>query len=298
MSYDEIRELVQDRHDMDFLNGYRWALSLYAERVSDLVASWEEHRVIVSLDGRDTAGKWSNIKRIWEYFETTQWDDITKGIPTAEEKQWTNWFKRYANDFPKNWETIFYDRSWYNRAFVEPAMWFCTQEEYEWFMENVNDFEKNQIINEWIHFIKVYLSIWKETQKERLHKRKWVMRSRKSSKIDELAQEKWNYYTRAKLKVLELTDSEHAPWTIIDSTEKFLSASEIIKKIILTSQEVAQIVESTLSIDLSPNTNVVRNWKQELARMKKVWDIGKAKGEFKFARPTLDETNKIAASKQ
>ena len=279
LSKKEIETLIQSKNNDDFLNQYRWALSLYAEYVEDT-----QHRVILTLDWRDTAGKWSNIKRMTEYWKDELWKKVVHGIPTSEERFEHNWFERYAKDFPKQWKTTLYDRSWYNRAFVEAAMSFCTQEEYEWFMQNVNQFEKEQIIDEWIHFIKVYLSIGKNTQSERLHKRKSEMRRWKSSKIDAQAQEKWNFYTRAKLKVLEFTDTEHAPWTIVDSTEKFLSASEIIKKIILTADEVADIVQDELSIDLSPNPRIVRTWKQELHRMKKVWDIEKSKSEFRFAK--------------
>ncbi len=113
------------------------------------------------------------------------------------------------------------------------------------------------------------------------------MKSWKSSIIDKKAQEKWNYYTLAKAKILELTDSEHAPWMVLDSNEKFLSSIEIIKAIIKTVDEVANIVETELSIDLSPNKNIVRTAKEELLRMKKEGSIKKMKKKFNFAKTKI-----------
>lgn len=84
-----------------------------------------------------------------EYFNNSRYNiKAFPGIPTAEERFQDNWFKRYEKFFPEAGEVTFFDRSWYNRAFVEAAMGFCTEEEYNWFMKNVNDFEKQQIIDE------------------------------------------------------------------------------------------------------------------------------------------------------
>ena len=278
LSYHEIEKLVKEKKNIDFLNNYRGALSLWAEYTEDT-----KNRLIVTLDGRDTAWKWSNIKRVTEYFNGKRWQPKEFDIPTIEEKYEDNWFKRYSQFFPEEWTTTFYDRSWYNRVFVEPAMSFCTQQEYEWFMSNVQKFEKEQIIDEGIDFIKVYLSITKATQKRRLDWRKTDMRSWKSSKVDEMAQEKWNYYTLAKMKALEFTDTVESPWFIIDSNEKFLSATEIIKHMIRTTDEVASLIENELSIDLNPNPEITRNWKQELKRMEELGEIAKAKDSFIFA---------------
>jgi len=162
-------------------------------------------------------------------------------------------------------------------------MGFCTQEEYDWFIKHVNNFEKDFITDEGFDFIKIYLSIRKETQQKRLEGREEEMKRWKSSKIDQMAQEKWNEYTLAKMKILEHTDSEHAPWMVLDSNAKFLSAVEIMKAIIRTSQEVASTVETTLSIDLSPNRKIVRTAQEELERMKKTGEIEEAADSFEFA---------------
>jgi hypothetical protein len=108
------------------------------------------------------------------------------------------------------------------------------------------------------------------------------MKRWKSSMIDKKAQEKWNYYTLAKYKMLELTNSEHAPWLIIDSNEKFLSAVEIMKAIINTSSEVSQIVTSSLSVDLSPNPEIVRTAEEEIKRMQSSEEHQNMKSGFNF----------------
>lgn len=148
-------------------------------------------------------------------------------------------------------------------------MSFCSEEEYNWFIQNVQGFEKERIIDAGYDFLKIYLSIKKETQERRLKLREGPRKAWKSSPIDAQAQEKWGYYSLAKQRTLELTDSAHAPWIVLDSNEKFLSAVEIIKAIIGTSSEVRKMIENDLSIDLSPNKKVRRTAQEELKKMKK-----------------------------
>lgn len=267
-----------EKHEQDtLLREYQGALSLWAEHIQDT-----KNRIIVTLDGRDTAWKGSNIKRITEQLNPTRFNISAFGIPTPEEKDWDNWFKRYENFFPEEWKIRFFDRSWYNRSWVEAAMSFCTKEEYEWFIKNVSQFEKEKIIDAGYLFHKIYLSIRKDTQKLRLKKRNTERKRWKSSIIDKAAQEKWWYYTLAKQKTLELTDTEHAPWTIIDSNEKYLSAVEIIKMIISKTEEICKYVEKDLSIDLRPNKHIRRTATEELSRMEKAWEIPTKHESFVF----------------
>lgn len=279
---EQIRQLMKD-HDKGqetrFLEQYQWALSLWAEHLRDT-----KQRIIVTLDGRDTAGKGSNIKRVTEQLNNRRfWTTAFAGIPTDTEKFEYNWFDRYAASFPAEKRIQFYDRSWYNRAGVEAAMGFCTQEEYEWFMTHVNQFEKEQIIDQGIDFLKIYLSIGKKTQKERLKARENVRKRWKSSPVDAQAQEKWKDYTLAKEQILRHTDTEESPWIVLDSTRRFLSAVEIIKAIIGTRTEVRKMVEDDLSIDLSPNKKIRRTGAQELARMEREGQIPLDR-EFNFAK--------------
>ncbi|NVP18042.1 hypothetical protein HUU51_04975 [Candidatus Gracilibacteria bacterium] len=285
---EELIVLAREDDTMKVLNVYRDGLALWEEATRDT-----KDRVIVTLDGRDTAGKGSNIKRVAYDLPNARYTVKAFPKPTSVDKFEHNHFRKFMPYFPgENGGITFFDRSWYNRAGVEAAMGFCTQEEYDWFMENVAHFEKSQIIDQGINFIKVYLSITKGTQKERLDLRKQRIRKRnKISPIDQQAQEKWNYYTLAKAKMLELTDSKDAPWMVIDSNEKWLSAIEIIKAIINTNTEVSSIVGK--KIDLTPDKGVVRTAKQELARMKKLGELKTMKKEFHFRELDQDGQEEV-----
>lgn len=266
---DLIIKRFEEGEEKEYLREYQGALSYWTE----LLLQEKKQAVIVTLDWRDTAWKWSNIKKVTEQLNNrSYWVTAFAWIPTQEERHQSNWFGRYSASFPNKWSIQFYDRSWYNRAWVEAAMWFCTQQEYDWFMKHVNDFEKH-VVDDGYDLLKIYLSIWKDVQKRRLRERKTVRKRWKSSKVDEQAQEKWNQYTLAKQKMLEHTDTPHAPWTVIDSSERFESAVEIIKTIIGTNQEIKRAIESELSIDLDHDFSIVRTGKQELMRMKELWQI-------------------------
>jgi len=282
---EELVVLSREDDTMKILNEYRDWLALWEEATRDT-----KDKVIVTLDWRDTAWKWSNIKRVTYDLPNSRFTVKAFPKPTSFEKFEHNHFIKYMSYFPlKDGWITFFDRSWYNRAWVEAAMWFCTQEEYDWFMQNVASFEKEQIIEQWIKFVKIYLSVTKDTQKERLELRKQRIRKRnKISPIDQKAQEKWSYYTLSKAKILELTDSDIAPWTVVDSNEKWLSAVEIIKAIINTNDEVSKIIWRKLN--LVPDKSVVRTAKQELNRMRKIWDIKTMKDRFNFR--ILDEKDK------
>lgn len=215
----DLIKISKEKKELNFLNDYRWALSLWAEHTMDT-----KQKIIVALDGRDTAWKGSNIKRVTEYFNNSRYSiKAFPWIPRPEERFKDNWFKRYEKFFPEEGWVTFFDRSWYNRAFVEAAMGFCTKEEYNRFMKNVSDFEKQRIIDEWYDFLKIYLSVTKETQKLRLKNREQERKRWKSSPIDAQAQEKWNYYTLAKYNALKNTDTEHSPWIILDSNKSEFS---------------------------------------------------------------------------
>ncbi len=274
----EAKIAIQEKANEALLDKYRDALSLWEEHTRDT-----NSKVIITLDWRDTAWKWSNITRVTKDLKTSRFKSVAfPWVPSDEEKYRYNWFKRYLNEFPDDSEIIFFDRSWYNRAFVEAAMWFCTEDEYTWFMNYVNQFEKENIFDQWIDHIKVYLSITKEIQKKRLKLRERQRKKWKSSPIDAQAQEKWRYYTLAKLKALQLTDTAHAPWQVINSQERFLSAIEIMKLMIWTKPEVRKYVENDLGIDLKPDSNITKTAQQELKRMEKVGDLENIPSAFNF----------------
>jgi polyphosphate kinase 2 (PPK2 family) len=127
---------------------------------------------------------------------------------------------------------VFFDRSWYNRAVVEPVNNFCTQEEYTIFMGQVNEFEK-MLTESNTYLIKFYFSITKEEQERRFNEiRKSDLKKWKLSPLDERAQELWDQYTSYKEVMFEKTNTEHGPWTILNADKKTAARKAAIKHIL------------------------------------------------------------------
>ena len=192
-----------------------------------------EKKVVILFEGRDAAGKGGAIRRITEYINPRQFRIVALNIPTEDErKQW--FFQRYINQLPKPGEIVFFDRSWYNRAVVEPVNEFCTPHEYEIFMSQVNEFEK-MLIQSDTHLIKFYFSITKEEQAKRFKqikkdpKKQWKMTA-----VDEKAQELWDQYTTYKQRMFAETNSQMAPWKVIDADKKSPARLEAICHILET----------------------------------------------------------------
>lgn len=190
-----------------------------------------QKKVVILFEGRDSAGKGGAIRRITEYINPRHFKIVALNIPTDDErKQW--FFQRYINELPKPGEIVFFDRSWYNRAVVEPVNGFCTDEEYKIFMSQVNEFEK-MLIQSDTHLIKLYFSITKSEQAKRFKEiknnpaKKW-----KITPVDEKAQALWDDYSKYKKKMFEKTNSDHAPWTIIDANQKSTARMSAITEIL------------------------------------------------------------------
>ena len=176
-------------------------------------------RVIVVFEGRDAAGKGGAIRRITERINPRHFRIVALSKPSEEEKtQW--YFQRYIQKFPKAGEIVFFDRSWYNRAVVEPVNDFCTQEEYEIFMSQVNDFER-MITQSGIKLVKIYMSINKKEQEKRFEEIKTnPLKQWKMTAVDEAAQGLWDSYTIYKSKMFENTTENSIPWKIIKANRK------------------------------------------------------------------------------
>lgn len=185
-------------------------------------------RVIVIFEGRDAAGKGGAIRRITERINPRHFRIVALPKPTEEERtQW--YFQRYVNKFPKAGEIVFFDRSWYNRAAVEPVNGFCTQDEYKRFMSNVNDFER-MITDSGIILVKVYMSITKEEQAKRFADLKAnPLKQWKITPVDERAQGLWDEYTKYKSLMFDRTNTDHAPWKIIKANRKTFARINTIK---------------------------------------------------------------------
>jgi polyphosphate kinase 2 len=184
-------------------------------------------RVCILFEGRDAAGKGGAIRRITHHLNPRNYRVIALPKPTEEEEgQW--YFQRYINRLPNRGEMVFFDRSWYNRAVVEPVNGFCTKDEYERFMKEVVSFE-DMITNDGIILIKFYFSISKGEQKKRFEDIKANPLKRwKMSPVDESAQELWNDYTSYKEKMFKETHSKLNPWVIIEANRKTKARLEAI----------------------------------------------------------------------
>ncbi|WP_152286477.1 polyphosphate kinase 2 [Flavicella marina] len=179
----------------------------------------KNERVIVIFEGRDAAGKGGAIRRITERINPRHFRIVALRKPSEEERsQW--YFQRYIKKFPKAGEIVFFDRSWYNRAVVEPVNGFCTKEEYDIFMNQVNDFEK-MITQSGIRLVKIYMSINKKEQAKRFEDiKKNPLKQWKMTSVDESAQELWDEYTVYKAKMFENTSEGAVPWKIIKANRK------------------------------------------------------------------------------
>lgn len=199
-------------------------------------------KVIIIFEGRDSAGKGGAIRRITQFLNPRLLKTVALPRPTKEEReQW--YFQRYVSHLPKHGEILFFDRSWYNRAVVEPVNGFCTEAQYQKFMSEVNDFEK-MIMDDDTILIKLYFSISKDEQLKRFTNlqsdplKKW-----KFSKVDGQAQELWDEYTKYKKEMFEKTNSDYAPWKVIKANKKGLARLEAIRYIIKQVMGNEEIVE-------------------------------------------------------
>lgn len=176
-------------------------------------------KVLILIEGRDAAGKGGAIKRLIEHLNPRGCRVVALEKPSDVEKtQW--YFQRYIAHLPSAGEIVIFDRSWYNRAGVEPVMGFCTPQQHKDFLREVPLFE-NMISNSDITFFKFYFSVSKDEQKKRFEKRRSdPLKQYKLSPVDQKSQELWDKYTLAKYSMLLASNTPTCPWTIISSDDK------------------------------------------------------------------------------
>lgn len=189
-------------------------------------------RALALFEGRDAAGKGGTIFVVRQYMNPRTARNVALTKPTETERgQW--YYQRYVAHFPTAGEFVTFDRSWYNRAGVEPVMGFCTPQEHSRFLDETPRVEQ-QIVNEGIHFFKFWLNIGQETQLERFHDRRHsLLKNWKFSPIDVAGMTKWDDYTRARDLMLDRTHTDHAPWTVIRANDKRRARLAVIRKILL-----------------------------------------------------------------
>ncbi len=192
-----------------------------------------DEKIVLIFEGRDAAGKGGAIRRATEHLNPREFKVVALPKPTDEELgQW--YFQRYINLLPMKGTMVLFDRSWYNRAIVEPVNGFCTAEEYEIFMNQVNDFER-MITESGVRLIKFYFSISKSEQEKRFQDiisspiKKW-----KFSAVDQKALELWDDYTHYKNEMFTRTNTEISPWKVIKANKKTKARIEAIEHILNT----------------------------------------------------------------
>lgn len=176
-------------------------------------------RILVLLEGRDSAGKDGSIKRIVAHLSPRDTRVVALGKPSdADLRSW--YFERYVGHLPKDEELVLFHRSWYNRAGVERVMGFCSKRQLDEFMHSVPRFE-NMLVDAGITPLKYYLDIGKDEQKARLADRKRdPLKQWKSSAIDDVAVKHWDAYTQARDAMLLGTHTAVAPWHIVRTDSK------------------------------------------------------------------------------
>jgi len=186
------------------------------------VAQWLQHtgrRLVVVVEGRDTAGKGGVISAIADTLNPRQCHTVALPKPSDREKsQW--YFQRYVPHLPAAGEIVLFDRSWYNRAGVEPVMGFCTEDEAKAFLRQAPVFEK-LLVDDGILLFKYWLTVDQAQQEERFAERQQDPLKRwKLSAIDVKAREKYADYGRARDRMLKATHTRHAPWTLVDFNDQ------------------------------------------------------------------------------
>lgn len=221
-------------------------------------------RVLIILEGRDAAGKGGTIKRITEHLNPRGCRVVA--LPKPSDVETTQWyFQRYAAHLPSGGEIVIFDRSWYNRAMVEPVMGFCTPEQTREFLEDAPHFEK-LITRSGIIVIKFFLSINKKTQAKRFKERhENPLKSYKISPVDDKAIDLWDKYSLAQYNMFLKTDSDWCRWIIVDSNHKKTARINIIKTILNKIYYKDKKESKYLEVD-----DGVKSVKEELAKLDQI----------------------------
>ena len=223
-------------------------------------------KMVILFDGRDASGKGGTIRRVTRYMNEKRYHVVALGKPSEEQKSELH-IKRYIEHFPRAGEIVLFDRSWYNRALVEPVMGFCTRNQYNRFMKKVNGYEKNFLTDAGrTILLKLYFSVSKDEQARRFERRRNdPLRQWKLSEVDLQAQELWDEFTEKKLKLLKKTHTKESPWWVIRSDDKHLARRETMKLILNSVRYKGR--KSKLDFNLDPSIVIPGN--KEILLMKK-----------------------------
>ena len=218
--------------------------------------SKNKKRVAIIFEGRDAAGKGGSIRRFMEHMNPRSSRLVALNKPTEVEKgQW--YFQRYIKELPNPGEIVYFDRSWYNRAVVEPVMGFCTEAQYKDFLVQVPEYE-HMMYEDGLIIIKFWLSISKDEQLKRFEARKTNPLKRwKFSPVDQKGQELWDSYTDYKDEMFSKTHTSYSPWIIIKTNDKKTARLEAIRHVL---SKFDYDDKGTVATTLAPDPNVVMRY--------------------------------------
>ena len=221
-----------------------------------------QKRMIILFEGRDASGKGGTIRRVTRYMNEKHYRNVALGKPTVEQRtQW--YFQRYAEQLPHGGEIVLFDRSWYNRAMVEPVLGFCTATEHKNFMKGVVGFEKD-LVRQGTIMVKLYFSVTKAEQARRFERRKSdPLRQWKLSEVDIQAQDHWDDFTNAKYEMLKRSHTSTAPWVIVRSNNKHAARMNVLK-VILNSVPYSN---SNPDLNFIPDPEIVVSGAREIESM-------------------------------
>jgi polyphosphate kinase 2 len=218
-------------------------LQLGLVRTQQAMASNGE-RVVLVLEGRDTAGKDGAIKRITEHLSVRA--TRVAALPKPSDRERSQWyFQRYVQHLPAAGEFVIFNRSWYNRGGVEPVMGFCTEAEHTAFLRDAPEFER-MLVESGVRLVKVWLDISRKEQASRLKARRTdPLKALKVSPLDDAAQEKWKDYSAARDQMLERTHVQWAPWWCVRADDKQAARLNILRHLLrqVAPAEIAAEVE-------------------------------------------------------
>lgn len=221
-------------------------------------------KMIILFDGRDASGKGGTIRRVARYMNEKHYRVVALGKPSKLQQTELH-MKRYIEQFPHSGEIVLFDRSWYNRAMVEPVMGFCSQKQYKRFMNKVTNYERSFTDDGKTTLLKLYFSVSKNEQSRRFARRKNdPLRQWKLSEVDLQAQDLWDEFTEAKFQLLKKTHTKTAPWHIVKSDDKHLARLNTMKLILSTTKYHGR----SRSLDFTPDPKVIIAGNVELKNMK------------------------------
>ena len=243
------------------------ALKPYQAELIKMQAHLEatQRKAIVLFDGRDASGKGGTIRRLTRYMNEKHYRVVALGKPSPNQRTELH-MKRYIEQFPHAGEIVLFDRSWYNRAMVEPVMGFCTRSQYRTFLRMVNDYEESFISDNSTTLLKLYFSVSKKEQYRRFERRRNdPLRQWKLSEVDLQAQDLWDEFTEMKYRLLQKTHTSKNPWFVIRADDKHKARLETMK--LLLSKIPYRGRSRKLDFQLDPD--IVIRGDKEVARMEK-----------------------------